>query len=45
MKKIEFEQQKSSRLMVVLQEISKHQDSNARNETKNNFSLTSNQFL
>ena len=34
MKKIEFEQQKSSRLMVVNQEISKHQDSNAGNETK-----------
>ena len=34
MKKIEFEQQKSSRLMVVNQEISKDQDSNAGNETK-----------
>ena len=34
MKKIQFEQQKSSRLMVVNQEISKHQDSNAGNETK-----------
>ena len=45
MKKIEFEQQKSSRLMVVNQEISKHQDSNAGNETKKNFSLTSNPFL
>ena len=31
---IEFEQQKNSRLMVVVQEISKHQDSNARNDTK-----------
>ena len=37
MKKIEFEQQKSSRLMVVNQEISKYQDSNAGNETKKTF--------
>ena len=33
-RKNDFAQQKNSILMVVFQEISKHQDSNARNETK-----------
>ena len=33
MREIEFQQQEMSRLMVVFQKTSKHQDSNARNET------------